>query len=711
MAKFHLVLLIHAHQPAGNFDDVLERAYAQCYRPFLDVLEGHAAVRAGLHYSGTLLEWLERDHPEYFAKLRALVERGQVELVGGGFYEPILISIPFDDRLEQIRRLADYLEKHFSRRPQGAWLAERVWEASLPLTLAAAGVDYTLVDDNPFLAAGFEPQQLYGSYWAEDLGSKVKVIPGLKSLRYLIPYRNPEEVIDFLRAAASEHPGGMAAMGDDLEKFGMWPGTNQHCYGDGWLERFFSALEANADWLAATPPGEYVAAHAPLGRADLPTASYTEMSEWALPTPARQRFQALQQEFAGRPGVLPFLRGGPWRNFLTKYAEANLLQKKMLHVSAKIRRLKAGRRRGEASRRALEKAETELLRAQCNDTYWHGIFGGLYAPHLRTLSWRSLILAESLADGIVHRRKNYAEASRLDFDADGSEEIYVTSERFAALFLPGDGGTLAALDYRPAAVALINSIMRRPEAYHARLKSLSTARPQEAVSIHDQARVKEAGLERWLQYDSWRRHSFRILLFGDLKSFEDYQQLRLDEDARLAGGAFEVAEATASQVTLVSSEAQDSGTPVGDGAWCAEKKFSLSRTVEGFEIACDVSLSRRGAQTIRANLGLEVIVNFLAPSRPDRYFDAGGQRYPLRWTAAAPASELRVVDEWQKVFVTLEAPQAREFWIVPIETVSESEDGFERVYQGSQILAVWPVELSAGGVWKARLVMKVAPVE
>jgi alpha-amylase/alpha-mannosidase (GH57 family) len=140
VSKFQLVLLIHAHQPVGNFEKVFESAYVHSYLPFIEVLERHPSVRMGLHYTGSLLEWIERAHPEYFVRIRALVSRGQVEIVGGGFFEPILISIPPEDRREQITRLADYIEKHFGARPRGAWLAERVWEPQVPSTLGPAGV-------------------------------------------------------------------------------------------------------------------------------------------------------------------------------------------------------------------------------------------------------------------------------------------------------------------------------------------------------------------------------------------------------------------------------------------------------------------------------------------------------------------------------------------------------------------------------------------
>jgi 4-alpha-glucanotransferase len=697
--KFQLVLLIHAHQPVGNFDDVFESSYQKSYLPFVELLERHPTIRLGLHYSGSLLEWIERAHPEYFARLRALVKRGQVEIVGGGFYEPILVAIPPQDRHEQITRLQDYVEKHFEARPRGAWLAERVWEPQLPSSIGPAGVDYTLVDDNHFLGAGFELDSLYGHYLAEDHGSTVKMLPGLKSLRYLIPFRAVDEITHFLRDAAKGHPGGFAAMGDDLEKFGVWPGTYEHCYRDGWLEKFFTALEKSFDWLELATPAHAVATHASLGRADLPAASYAEMMEWALPTPARERFHTLAHEFSSRADALPFLRGGIWRGFFAKYAESNLLHKKMLHVSAKVQRVARSRRDDKAFLQAREDAKTLLLRGQCNDPYWHGVFGGLYSPHLRTALWRSLVEAETIVDGLTHRTAAYEDVERLDFNADGREEIYFTSDRYAALLEPADGGTLSALEFRPANVTLINSLTRRPEAYHAAIRNLPAKNAQGVQSIHEQTRTKEEGLERWLNYDRWPRNAFRLLLFGRSKTQQDCATVELEEDAALAGGRYQIAGLSPLHVTLTSQDSVD---------WPAEKKLSFASTPKGFDVTCEVTLGRKAHGAASVNVGIEVILNFLAPSAPDRYFESAGQRYPLRWSAAAPASELRVVDEWQAVAATLNAPGARNFWISPIETVSESEGGYERIYQGSQIIAVWPVELAPGAEWKGKLTLSIA---
>src|SRR5260370_18835311 len=173
------------------------------------------------------------------------------------------------------------------------------------------------------LPRGFEPEELFGAYTAEDRGQCVWLYPGQKALRYCVPFGKVEDVIAYLGDAASATPGGVAAMGDNMEKFGVWPGTHEHCYKDGWLSDFFTALEENSDWLQVSTPGEYLESHTPLGRADLPTASYTEMMEWALPTRVRQRYHEALKEFSARPEILSFLRGGSSPGLFRKHPQSH----------------------------------------------------------------------------------------------------------------------------------------------------------------------------------------------------------------------------------------------------------------------------------------------------------------------------------------------------------------------------------------------------
>ena len=304
-------------------------------------------------------------------------ERGQVELLGGGLYEPILASLPEHDRIDQLTRMAARVERLAGRRPQGAWLAERVWEPDLPTSLAAAGYRWTILDDQHFRAAAIPEENLWGAYTTEDQGNLLTVFGTEQGLRYRIPFGTVEDVIGHLRDHASEAGDRVGVMGDDGEKFGAWPTTFEHCWGRGrWVERFFSALEAGRDWLTTVTPSAWLDAHSPIGRVYVPTSSYAEMGEWALPPGESVVFTKLLHDAVAqhRPQAR-WLRGGFWRNFQVRYREINDLHKQMLRTSAKVHAMADGPARVAAL--------DHLHRGQSNDCYWHGLFGGIYISHMR----------------------------------------------------------------------------------------------------------------------------------------------------------------------------------------------------------------------------------------------------------------------------------------------------------------------------------------
>ncbi len=443
MSRISLILCVHNHQPVGNLPGVFEHAYEHAYEPFLEAIEAFPEIRVVIHNTGPLLEWYEENAPSYIERLAALVARGQVEILTGGFYEPILATIPERDAVGQIRKMTAYAEDRFGQRPRGMWLAERVWEPHLARTIARAGVEYLPVDDYEFLLAGLTPDELSGYFMTEDQGVPLRVFPISKALRYSIPFQEPEVTLELLRATAERGPERCVVFGDDGEKFGLWPGTHSHVYGDGWLRRFLGALRDNGDWLTTTTFAEVADSLPPRGRVYLPTSSYPEMMEWALPTPARRSYGRMLRELKdeGRFDEWgAYLSGGMWRGFVSKYDESNLMVRKMMRVSSKIARarqtiqsLRESDDLGHAAREAgtgrepaidpeaADRAENELWRGQCNCAYWHGVFGGLYLPHLRAAIYEHLIKAENLVDAA--RGERWSTMDILDHDLDGSDEV------------------------------------------------------------------------------------------------------------------------------------------------------------------------------------------------------------------------------------------------------------------------------------------------
>jgi alpha-amylase len=673
-----LSLAIHNHQPVGNFPEVFEAAHTQSYRPMLEALERHPRIRIALHYTGPLLDWLEGGHPEFFPMLRALVDRGQVELMTGGYYEPILAIIPDRDRQGQIRKMTIYLQRRFRARPSGFWLAERVWEPHLGRSIAEAGVAYTIVDDAHFLAAGLHADALTGAFVTEDEGVTLKVFPSLHALRYLIPWKSPEEVISWLR----EHRGQgtpVLLMGDDGEKFGLWPGTYAHCWEHGWVERFFTALEQEVDWLQVLPPGEAAALPA-AGRAYLPTASYDEMEAWALPAETGADYAQTRRRLEdAQDPALRFFRGGFWRQFLVKYPEANTMHKKMLRISEKVWRMAPGRRR--------QRAFDELWQGQCNCPYWHGVFGGVYLPHIRRANFAHLIAAESIADGTPRRagRTPPGRVLEADLDADGAKEIELQAPSMVLWLDPQRGGAVTAWDWRAAAVNLANVLTRRPEAYHQQL--IETAPAESGAdgveTIHtSRVRVKEPGLERLLFYDPYRRTSFLDhVLPADLLP------------GAFQVGAFPVPFAAQAYRAVLSRIRTQPGVTLSREAPAAGSRLRIEK-----QFLIDLHRPRLHALYRVTNIGpsraegrLGVEMNW-AVTDPEAAFAIDGQVQPARDAVVGTGRTLRITDHGWPGPVVVTFPHA-DVWRFPLETVSNSEAGFERTFQGAITVCSWIIAL------------------
>ncbi|MFG0333169.1 MAG: alpha-amylase/4-alpha-glucanotransferase domain-containing protein, partial [Maioricimonas sp. JB049] len=521
-----LVLVLHNHQPVGNFDGVFEAAYQDSYKPFLDVLADYPELKITLHTSGSLLEWIVAEHPEYVDRLREFVDRGQIEILGGPFYEPILASIPQRDRIGQIRRYGEYLKNLFGKPVRGMWVPERVWETPFTSDIVDGGIEYTVVDDYHFRGAGLEPDQLHGYYLTEDEGRVLKMFPGSEPLRYTIPFQEPHVTIDHLRDIAERFSNPVAVFGDDGEKFGAWPGTHDHVYRDGWLRRFFDLLMENREWLHLTTLGEAVDHVPPLGRVYLPASSYREMTEWAMPTNQQIVYNDLvkrKEQDPDWPVLKQFLRGGFWRNFLIKYPESNEMYCRMREISDRLAALAdspAAKERPDL----YHLAETELYRGECNCPYWHGSFGGLYLPHLRNAIYRHLIAADTAVEQLAGRSGRWVDVEAKDFNLDARKEVRVATDRLVAYLAPARGGHLYELDLRGTKVNLLATLNRRPEPYHQKILAGGASQGEgPAISDVGSVHFKQPDLDRKIGYDAWPRKSLVDHFLRPGLSLEEFQ--------------------------------------------------------------------------------------------------------------------------------------------------------------------------------------------
>jgi 4-alpha-glucanotransferase len=694
-----LILALHNHQPIGNFENVFQQAYEDSYLPFLDVFSGYESLRIALHTSGSLMEWLDAAHPEYVDRLAELASKGRIEIIGGAFFEPILAMIPSRDRVGQIRAYTRWLQNRLGTTVRGMWVPERVWEQAFTHDLANAGIEYTILDDFHFKIAGLTDSQLQGHLITEDEGRVLNVFPGSERLRYTIPFAGPEETISHLAWLSEQRPGAVCLFGDDGEKFGTWPETKKHVYEDGWLRRFFDALVANQDWLQVTTPSETIDNVPPVGKIYLPDCSYREMTEWALPAEQLVEYQRVTHEMhndARLTTLQRFIGGGSWRNFKIKYPEADEMYCRMMMVS---RRLQDAIYDG-AVGPLVEEARTQLYRSQCNCGHWHGAFGGIYLPHLRNAVYRSLIAADEILDRLAHRPQAWVEATADDYNFDARQEIRLANDRLMALILPSRGGMLAELDVRRIQHNLLATLARQPEAYHRKVLAGAHQQNGNCASIHDRVVFKQADLDQRIQYDKYPRKSLVDLFY--------------DNETTLAAVASGQA-AVRSDFTLASYEAKIRRKGeriqvqmVRDGMACGlPVRITKGLTLDAGSSTLQIAYMLENLPQDRP-LHFAVEMNFagLPAGADDRYYhDRDGKRLG-QLGAELDLDEclgLHLCDEWLGIDVGLATSRPTHFWTFPVETVSQSEAGFELVHQSAVVQPHWFVTGDRDGRWSVTL--------
>lgn len=721
--NLRLVIVLHNHQPIGNFDGVFERAYQDSYNAFLDVFEQYSGIPVALHTSGSLMEWLAARHPEYLDRLAALVAAGRIEIVGGAFYEPILTMIPPRDRVGQISRYAEWLADRFATPVSGIWIPERVWEQSLTSDLVEAGVRYTLLDDFHFKNAGLSEDELHGYYITEDDGKLLSVFPGSERLRYTIPFQEPEETIAYLRPIAERQPGAVVVFGDDGEKFGSWPGTLQHVYEHGWLRRFLDALVENRSWLSVVTPTEALDQVPPLGKVYIPEGSYREMTEWAFPTARSKEFIHFKHhwEREGRwQEVAPFVRGGYWRNFKVKYPETNEMYARMQMVSQRLHQLSQTNSNGQrrtgrfsdqlpSDQTLVDQARAELYRGQCNCGYWHGAFGGTYLPHLRNAVYQHLIAADNLLDaaqkrGLAEGDQAWVELTTDDYNFDARPEVRLASNRLVVLVAPSHGGHLYELDVRAICHNLLATLTRREEAYHDAVRAGESAATDDLASIHDRVVFKQKDLDQRLQIDHHRRKSLVDHFYAANVSAEAVDAGQYEELGDFVDGPFEAKlrrNPNRMQVQLTRN-GYVSGRQVR-----ITKGLTLVAGGQSLEIAY---LLEGLPPSEPVHFGVEFNFSGLPAGCDDRFFH-DAHRNPLGQLGTRldlqAVDYLGLSDEWLGIDVELHSDKPMQLWTFPIETVSQSEAGFELVHQSVVVHPHWLIEAANDGRWSTTLTLAI----
>ncbi len=671
MEKTTLLMGFHCHQPVGNFHSVLRHACADCYGPLLEELARHPGFGFGFHMSGYLLEWVRQEEKGIYSLLGEMARKGQAELFTAGYFEPILSEIPSIDALEQISLFSDTLEDISGTRPDGLWLTERIWDPGLVSILREAGIRFTVIDDNHILAAGHGREGLSGYFTTERMARILALYPISQRLRYATPFKPVGEVLKAIEEVGGR--GGAAVVFDDGEKFGMWPGTHEWVFEKGWLREFLSAV-VESETVATGSFTEYLDRHEPVGRLHLPPGSYFEMGEWTLSPEDARLFRGLYSDLerSGKAeSARRFLRGGLWPDFFLKYSESNNMHKKMIRVSERTR----GKNIPEARRC--------LLKAQCNDAYWHGIFGGLYLPVLRNAVKRELILAERILDS----EEDLQGRIIGDLNADGYREAELRGPE-GVVVVNSIGGQVSELSDKKSLFDLLSTLTRRMEHYHMVSGEEREKDGEGVATIHEAMRSMDEETRRMLVFDRIPRYSFVDHFLAPGTRVQEFAIGSVVELGDFTNGLFRLEPegmgVRANREGCLQSPDSPARKPL-----TVTKSFSL----DGRSLSVRYDLS--------AGPGVEGAVVFVCelnlhfPSGVKSAADIDGRPFPLEEiTESEPGQKITVADPVLPGPVIIGTSLPAKVWSYPVHTVSQSEKGFDITCQGSCLSLMWLLDFS-----------------
>lgn len=728
MNALELVLGFDISHPPGLPRSTLKRAWEHAYSPLLRELEERTTAVVSLRVSGVVLDFLENEHPEGIDRLRRLVERGQVEIVGGAYYDAVLSSLPERDAVGQLR-LSTRRWKHLvGVEPAGACLAYGAWDPSLPRILARGGLRYVVLDASALQLSGVDSDSIDGHYMTEREGASVAVFPNYCGEDPVGPGMEPARMLGLLRRYSMRKRRSVVWMLDARE-LGVRPGSAELCWGraGGWLPRLLGRFASQDHWLKLASFSSLLQRYRSSGRVYLP-ATMDSTLQAAATAPPHTRCQ--------RPGAAARLTKRddrrapptlPWEAFLGRYEESNRLHKRMLVTSREVARLAshvraAGRRPGASSlARGLERALLWLYQAQTAAAYTHDPWGGMHTGRLRHRAYAALLRAEQQVQRMMGESGRLI-LERTDTDCDGREELVVTTPHLRGVVDPARGGSLTQLDLLEVGANVLNTLTRRCERVHAAIDagddlpslvassavsaagvaavftSITRASPDDEITEETplEADLTPAIRSRQLAVDAHTRSTFVDHFLGSQASLHNLHLGQFPEVGDFVGAEYKImrAEPRPEEGRVSVHLARDGCVTEGETARLVRvaKRFEFPRGEAGFELFYEVS--NRSPDPVECRFAVEINLNLDSSKEGSGFLALGDRTVSL----ASPArvkdvSRIRWGDLRRGLQLRLQLGRPAEVWHYPVETLSDGLEGPELLYQGLCLVIVWPLRL------------------
>ena len=400
MGQKRIIIGFQDQKPLGTQVEDFEFSLYSCYKPLLTYLYAQPELKIALYLSASVYEWMESAYPEINMLIADMVKRKQLELLSGGFYDPILQIIPMKDRTQQIEMTTTFIRKRFGFRPRSIWITDQVWNPVLISSLATCGMKSVIQHDTP-------AEKRTEPFLMQEMGNSLTIYPVNRQLTNALIHKD----VDFIRHALST---GSRNMDDDSTMTVM--------------------LDVNtviSNSIIGDP-------HTIIELCRILQEVCEELGI-SLTLPMN-----IQDEQPGRSGFLPSgwyretlpEEGMHFNEIFLRYPEMRQIYGKMLYVS----RLIPGIKREKSLKKIAGK---ELLKAQSFGSYSISQNGGIYQNYLRKENYQHMIEVEKLTR---ERGVFSTSITSYDVDIDGEDEFIYRGKNITAVF-DRYGASMIELDY------------------------------------------------------------------------------------------------------------------------------------------------------------------------------------------------------------------------------------------------------------------------
>ncbi len=419
MSQVHICYSLKSSRIGPEQKEIFEKDYENVYKPAAKFLYSHPEFRMSFAFNGVQIDFLQKEYPEFIEILRELISRRQIEILGGGYYDPAFPLLFPMDRTGQIEFLTSTLRSVTGKRPRGITLCASIWDYSLVSCFYNCGMDYVLLDDSLIP----DEKQKFVPLIMSDKGKAISILPLYQEFKPEIQ-DDPRDYLNLISkkiaksSKNSPKPLKECVKGLNIqfthEEF-------QSLLRSGYLEKLYREISEKKDFFDFATPITLVKEAKLRIPVYIASGMSREVGQWGI-----EPYRAVKADRHYPVSIYDFFQ---------IYPQSRALYDRMLYVSMLVNQSHGDKLRKTSARE-------KLWEAQNGDGFICTSKGAFVSATYRQQAYKKLTEAEKIARQCGEFKETFVS---YDYTGDGLNEYICRMNKYFAVISLG-GGAIRELD-------------------------------------------------------------------------------------------------------------------------------------------------------------------------------------------------------------------------------------------------------------------------